>query len=398
MTVETQQPASPIPDEIPVSEIARPTSPKAIAEVLTAASDAGRPVLPFGGGTSLATGDHVDTPFLGLDLRGISGVREYQPADLTASFWAGTLLREVIATLGEHGQELPLDLPQAESATIGGLVATGFSGPRRLGSGSLKDLIIGAGYVRGDGLIAKAGGMLVKNVSGFEIPRLLHGSWGALAVITSINLKITPKPKADVTISRSFSSLGEALAAQATLLQRHATIAACVTEKDGDGWALRVRLLGRQASLRAQLREIEAGLGASIDEAEGDALWRDYADRWAAARGDVHLVAGGQPRTLAQTATTIAGWPGVRAMTVSVGTGSIRVRFDPAALSMDDLQGRMAPFDAARWIVESAPPAWKGDGSVWGSAPDGLDLMRAIKQEFDPAGILNRGRLFVGNR
>ena len=74
MTVETQQPASPIPDEIPVSEIARPTSPEAIAEVLKAASDAGRPVLPFGGGTSLATGDHVDTPFLGLDLRGISGV------------------------------------------------------------------------------------------------------------------------------------------------------------------------------------------------------------------------------------------------------------------------------------------------------------------------------------
>ena len=85
-------------------------------------------------------------------------------------------------------------------------------------------------------------------------------------------------------------------------------------------------------------------------------------------------------------------------MTVSVGTGSIRVRFDPAALSMDNLRSRMAPFDAARWIVESAPPAWKGDGSVWGSAPDGLDLMRAIKQEFDPAGILNRGRLFVGNR
>src|SRR5699024_1400043 len=126
----------------------------------------------------------------------------YEPADLTASFHAGTTLAEVNDILGEQGQELPLDMPQADRATIGGLVATGFYGPRRLGSGTLKDLLIGCAYVRGDGLVAKAGGMLVKNVSGFEISRLLHGSWGSLAGLTSINLKVVPKPKADFTFSR----------------------------------------------------------------------------------------------------------------------------------------------------------------------------------------------------
>jgi glycolate oxidase FAD binding subunit len=397
LTVVTQQPSIPVPDGISVREIKRPESADAVADALRAASESGAPVLPFGGGTSLGTGNVVEEPFLGLDLRGLSGVRDYQPTDLTASFWAGTCLQDVVAILAEQGQEMPLDIPQAASGTIGGLVATGFAGPRRLGSGTLKDLIIGCGYVRGDGLAAKAGGMLVKNVSGFEIPRLLHGSWGALAIITSVNLKVTPKPKADVTISQHYSVMGDALAAQASLLQRHATIGASVAETDTDGWTLHVRLLGRPGSLEAQLVEIRDELGSCATVVESDVIWRDHGDRWARSGDDVHVVIGDRPRRIAGLAESLATWNGVRAMTVSVGTGSIRIRLDPQVVAFPKLDERLRGWNAT-WLVESAPVSWKSNASVWGPSTDGHSLMQAIKHEFDPAGILNRGRLFIENR
>lgn len=397
MTAVTQQSSAPIPDGIAISEILRPGSVDAVAEVLRAASEANTAVLPFGGATSLGTGNVVEEPFVGLDLGGLSGVRDYQPTDLTASFWAGTPLHEVIDTLGEQGQELPLDIPHASSATIGGLVATGFAGPRRLGSGTLKDLIIGCSYVRGDGLAAKAGGMLVKNVSGFEVPRLLHGSWGALAIITSINLKVTPKPKADVTISQQYSALADALTAQMALLQRHATIAASVAEKDIAGWALHVRLLGRPGSLQAQLGEIKGEMGSSATVTEDTAFWRDYGERWATAGDDVHLVIGDKPRHISDLAESVAAWNGMRAMTVSVGTGSVRARLNPQTITFPEVRERMHGLSGA-WLVESAPVSWKSNAFMWGNASDGIALMRAIKDEFDPAGVLNRGRLFIENR
>lgn len=390
---------SPVPDGIVVAETVRPHDVNGVALVLRDATAGNRPVMPFGGGTSLGTGSLVDEPFLGLDLRGLSGVREYQPTDLTASFWAGTPVREVVTTLAEHGQELPLDLPRADRATIGGLVATGFAGPRRLGSGSLKDLLIGCSYVRGDGLVAKAGGMLVKNVSGFEIARLLHGSWGSLAVITSVNLKVVPKPKADLTISsRRFDDLERALAVQAAVLKAHSSIGASIVEGDASGWSLHVRLLGRQRSLRALLGEIRAELGDGASEHEGDAFWTRHADRWAGVPGQVQVVVGGQPRAMGEIASTIAQWHALTRMTLSRGTGSLRLQLDPAKITSAALRARLATVEAmapTAWLVESAPVDWKRGATIWGPTPDGLGVMQSVKREFDPAGVLNRGRLSI---
>lgn len=220
-----------LPEDLTLSDVRRPEAIEEIAEILRSASENGTPVVPIGGGTSLHTGNSVVDSFLGVDLGGLTGVREYEPANLTASFMAGTRLEEVTAVLSEYGQELPLDLPQATQGTIGGLVATGFSGPRRLGSGTMKDLLIGCSYVRGDGLVAKAGGMLVKNVSGFEVSRLLHGSWGSLAVLTSVNVKVVPKSRADFTFAQRYSNLPEALEAQLHLLEHNPLIGATVIEK-----------------------------------------------------------------------------------------------------------------------------------------------------------------------
>lgn len=393
-----QQDTFVLPDGLDLIDIVRPESVDGVADLLRHASLEETPVIPVGGGTSLGTGNHVDHPFLALDLRTLRGVREYEPTDLTASFWAGTSLAEVSDVLARNGQELPLDMPLPRQGTIGGLVATGFSGPRRLGSGTLKDLLIGCGYVRGDGLIAKAGGMLVKNVSGFEIPRLLHGSWGSLAVLTSINLKVVPQPKADMTLSQVYRTLGDALSAQMRLLEGHPSFFASVVERGKDRWLLHVRLLGRSGSLQHQMQVLRAVLGADADESHGNIFWQGFSDRWATAGTNVRLVIGTRPGAIAPLAEAVAAWSGVRGVAVSMPTGSLRLELDPDEISFAECRARLGESlrgASPDWVVESASAEWTSNGSIWGPDRSGMHLMRSIKQEFDPAGILNRGRLFI---
>lgn len=385
-------------DDVSMTDTVQPANTSELSEILRFATEHDSPVIPFGGGTSLGTANTAEHSFIGIDMRRFSGVREYQPTDLTASFQAGTSLADVVGILGEHSQELPLDLPQAANGTIGGLVATGFSGPRRLGSGSLKDVIIGCGYVRGDGLIAKAGGMLVKNVSGFEISRLMHGSWGSLAVLTSVNVKVVPKPKADVTRSSAFARLDDALAAQRRLLTEYPTVAAAVTEGDDTGWSLHARLQGRRRALDAQVSAFSEDSGSEAGVSEGTAFWDGFNERWSTG-DDVRLVIGAPGSLLERLAGEVAHWSGVRALAVSLGTGSLRVRIDPSAVSIEDMTARLHALSRGdtppTWLIESAPVAWKVSGSVWPSDHQSTELMRDIKQAFDPAGILNRGRLFI---
>jgi glycolate oxidase FAD binding subunit len=383
-----------LPESPQIASTVRVRSVDELADILRDATRDANPVIPFGGATSLHTGNATGESYLGVDLRGLSGVREYHPTDLTASFWAGTTLDEVRAVLAEHGQELPVDMVHTDTATIGGMVATGFSGPRRLGAGTLKDLIIGAGYVRADGLVAKAGGMLVKNVSGYEIPRFLHGSWGSLAVITSINLKVIPKPKADVTFVHQERSLGTALAAQLSILQHHPGVVALVTEKHAGGWDTSARIMGRQGSIDAQLASFRNDLGSQTRTEEGEQPWADYNQRWAENDGSVRLIIGGRASVLHRLALQLDEVDGVQSMAISLGTGTLRLSMHPNAPSMSDLLARFRDR-AVTWVIESAPAAWRGTEGVWGPERGDQALAQSIKDEFDPANILNRGRLFI---
>ena len=383
-----------LPETPLLSQIVRASSAEDVSEVLRTASENGTPVIPLGGSTSLHTGNVVTEPAIGLDTRGMSGVREYHPTDLTASFRAGTTLAEVRDTLAEHGQELPVDFVAPDTATIGGMVATGFAGPRRLGSGMLKDLIIGAEYVRGDGLVAKAGGMLVKNVSGFEIPRFLHGSWGSLAVITAINLKVIPGPKADVSFVHRSSSLEASLRSQRELIRQHPGVIAVVSEKAGDSWSMSVRLLGRKSSVDAQLQAFKDDLGSEIETSEGPATWEAYNDRWALADGNVGVLVGGRSSKIEDLAMELISLPGVAGFSVSIGTGSLRLALNPDSISREELVARLGRH-AVTWVIESAPASWRGLESVWGPERPERALAASIKSQFDPANILNWGRLFI---
>ncbi|MEJ7838595.1 MAG: FAD-binding protein, partial [Thermomicrobiales bacterium] len=239
--------------------------------------------MPRGGGTAMAIGNAGSDSAVELDLTGLAGVTSYQPADLTVSLAAGTRVADLLATLAEQGQELPIDIALPSVATIGGLMATGFAGPRRLGSGTLKDLILGCTYVRGDGLVAKAGGSVVKNVSGFEIPRLLHGSWGSLAVITSINFKVTPIPKSEVTRHWSVDSIEMAVEQAQKIRHQFASVVSIEVDSSNGAASVLVRLMGRPGALAAQTEELGDlfGQATTIAGEESRLFWQSRVDRFA---------------------------------------------------------------------------------------------------------------------
>ncbi len=338
-----------IVDGVTPERVCLPLTSSEVADFLKAASIDGQNVVPAGGGTALQIGNPVERIDVLLDTSSLAGVIDYKPTDLMVSVRAGTTIAALNAELAAFGQELPLDIAFPDRASVGGVVATAFAGPRRFASGTLKDLMVGCEYVRGDGLIAKAGGMVVKNVSGFEIPRLLHGSWGTLAVLTSANFKVTPVAKGDLTCSVRFSSWAEAVQAGNRTLTSGVSIVSC---------------------------EI-----ATVDECG-------------------QVVIGARPRDLEAMLTHIESLPAglVQETCASPGTGTVRIRFIPELISPGDFWATITPrqtMPGLAMMVEFAPVEWKRGLDVWGAAPAGIEIMRAVKRQFDPAGVLNRGRMMI---
>ena len=170
------------------------------AELLAGAAKRGQAVAPVGSGTALSLGNPPERLDLILSTERLRGIIDYEPTDLVLSVGAGAKLGDVQAVLGEHGQRLPIDPPGGGEATIGGLVATGRWGPLRHNAGTLRDLLIGISVAHPSGTVTRAGGMVVKNVSGYDLPRLYHGSLGTLGVIVSANFKVLPRPRAEATL------------------------------------------------------------------------------------------------------------------------------------------------------------------------------------------------------
>lgn len=388
---------------VSVEQVVRPDSSAGVSDFIRDAGAASQTVIPFGGRRSLATANETETARWGIDLGGLVGIVAYEPADLTLSVRAGTTVAAIQRVLGEAGQELPIDIPFPHQTTIGGLVATGFAGPRRLRSGSLRDLLIGCEFVRGDGLLAKAGGMVVKNVSGFEIPRFLHGSWGGLAVITSVNLKVTPMPRADGTLRAMFDDLGSAIDMARKLVAADPSIEACVVTSDPEGVTLSARAVGRAGAVTAMIDSFAIHATTSADRLASAASrdhWQSLVDRYAENDSSIVLALGTRPRdveALAIEAEAILG-PAGGSMQVSPALGSVRIALpgnSGQSVEAGRAIGRLAVERGAVYVLESAPAALRATLATWGEPPEGIELMRSVKRQFDPADVLNRGRLFL---
>ena len=386
--------------------VVEPESGADVAAVLAEGSRHKFACAAIGGGTKLALGNPPERLDVAISTRRLGGIVDYVPTDLVLSVGAGMKLGDVQAVLAEHGQGLPIDGP--DDATIGGLIATALAGPRQLGNGTLRDLLIGIAVAHPSGTVSHAGGMVVKNVSGFDLPRVYHGSLGTLGVIVSANFKVLPLSRQEATHLAAFETLAEALAAARAVRAIPIRPTALEATNSGGAWGVAVRLEGVSDALNAGLADLRSVLPAdiwTIEGAESAAWWREYvtAQDLRLGPGEALLRASVAPReisTLADGALAALARLGFATplVAISAGLGTITLKLtvehaDPAAALAEALAVLGALADHAS--VLAAPAAWKRGIDVWGKTPETLDLMRALKAQFDPARVLNPGR-FVG--
>ncbi len=223
-----------------------------------------------------------------LDITGLRGVLSYEPGEFTFTALAGTPVRDILEVLDQHHQYLPFDpLLVRRGATLGGTVAANTAGPGRYHYGGVRDFLIGVQLVNGDGHLVKGGGKVVKNAAGFDLPKLVVGSLGALGVLVALSFKVFPRPQAYVTLRAGYPTLEAALRAMAAAAAARLDPAALDLQPDADGYSLWARLGGVPKALPARQERLRALLGECqvIDDAEEEALlWQDVCElAWAPA-------------------------------------------------------------------------------------------------------------------
>jgi glycolate oxidase FAD binding subunit len=377
-----------------------PADAKGVGAALAWASREKLGVVVRGGGTRLDWGPPPHRYDILLSTARLNAVVAHRHGDLTATLQAGATLADVNRALARHDQWLPLDPSDADQVTIGGLVATNDSGPRRHRYGSPRDLIIGIEIARADGRLAKGGGIVVKNVAGYDLPRLFTGSFGSLGVIVAATFKLFPLPHASRTVVAEFRDADGAAALAATLRQSQLTPSAI--EIAGPPFVLLVRFESVEAALdtqAAETRRLARAAHASTYDLSGpeeQELWNAHtAQPGAASRAVIRLnllPADLGPalewlgETLPNGSWQLSGRAGLGAYHLSVDdTPDAQARF------VNDLREHL-PDGRGSAVLLRGSPELKRLVDVWGPIGDAAPLMRVVKRQFDPAGILNAGR------
>jgi glycolate dehydrogenase FAD-binding subunit len=376
---------------------AAPATREELAETLRGAAEAGAPVRFAGGGTKRSWGAPGTEPALELSTAGLDRIVEHNAGDLTAVLEAGVPLERARSAFAEAGQMLALDPPDPGGATIGGLVATADAGPLRSRYGGARDLVVGITVALSDGTIAKAGGKVIKNVAGYDLAKLFTGSFGTLGAIVEVSVRLHPLPPSTATAAAGSTDPEEL--ARAALELSHASlehVGLDVRFGGGDG-AVLARFGGaacaEQAEAAARVLR-RAGIDASVVDDDHE-VWRLQREGQRSRQGTVVRVSSLQtelPRVL-----QAAGRAGARLVgRVPVGVSWLRLEDrapEEAARAVEQLRAELAPapcavLDAPAELREAIDP-WPAPG------PGALELMRRVKQRFDPAGICNPG-VFVG--
>ncbi len=399
-----------------------PGSAEQAAAVLRVAHEHGLCVTPMGGGTRKCIGNPPERIDLLLDTRRLHAVEYYDPGDLTISLQAGITVAEAQRRRAAHRQMLPVDPPAAARATIGGALATNAHGPLKHAYGGLRDFCIGIRFVTADGKLAKGGGRVVKNVAGYDLMKLLIGSFGTLGVIVGANFKVFPRPAQTRTFVAEFGALREAIGFRDRVLASPLTplcleiVSARASEYlkhagAAGSWRVLVRAGGSDAVLGRYRKALGAAVGREVQGKEEEQAWTaisDFEETVFARHHNAMLLRVDVPiaaveSTLAFAESAAGDHNFLCAAVGRAGVGALVLAFIPIAVdppsamqyanAVSDFRGAL-PSDAS-CVVVRCPLEAKPHFNLWGASATDLATMRLVKQALDPDGLLNRGRFLV---
>ena len=397
--------------------VLRPHGVAVLADQVREAAAAGTALYPVGGGTMLDYGLPPTKPGSAVDLRGLDRVIDYPARDMTITVEAGITIARLRDVLKAEGQQLPVDVPFPDRATVGGAVATNASGPRRFGHGTLRDYVIGISIINDRGEEVKGGGRVVKNVAGYDLMKLYTGSLGTLGIISQVTLKVKPLPEATAAVAVPCppamldTLLNRVLPATATRPTMIGVANTPAAERLGSRATDFVVVLGfeeKATTVAWQVerlgRELPAEVRTTDSEFQGDLatlLIQKWADFPLTNPHGLTFKANVVPAATAEFVRRADAIDPRPALIAHAGNGIVYGHLpgdlgpERAKAILDDLI-RLAGERAGNVVVQRCPPAWKAVVPVWGRSTPDRALMRAVKDKMDPGRVFNPGRFVDG--
>ena len=406
------------------SSIEHPTTLDEISSALCKSNDEGQSVIPWGGGTRITIGNIPTSYDTALDLSEFKGDIEHEPGDMTVVANAGVTIGSLNALLGDEGQRLPFEVRNPATATVGGSIASNASGHRQSSTGGIRDWVIGMQIVLADGTVTKSGGRVVKNVQGYEMHRLHTGAFGTLGVVSQVAFKLLPTPPEQQSVIAWFDdqdtaqdvglSFVNGLFNPEAISLIHGPIAHKVITEAGEAstdeetWVLIIRLGGGVRSIERQVNEVVGTSGASgatgyavLSDIAANAAWAILEESESQSRTIIRMTARTSNVLTAsceiptnnlekdKQISTICDL-GFGAMTVITGLTS-----DAESLSFINSTVQTITTHEGAYLIEKCPIDVKREMDIFSDVGNSIDLMRRIKNQYDPNRTLNPGR-FVG--
>jgi glycolate oxidase FAD binding subunit len=365
--------------------------PRDAADVAAIVAGATRPLEPVGGGSKREIGRPAAADV--LDLRALAGVVSYEPAELVLTVRAATPLAAIESVLAAHGQRLAFEPPDfgallgaERPQTLGGVLAANLAGSRRVTAGAARDHFLGFRAVDGRGEAFKAGGKVVKNVTGYDLPKLLAGSWGTLAVLTEVTVRVAPAPELDRTLVVAAGSTGECLALLGAALRSPYDVSAAAVDPERGSL---LRLEGFAASVEARTRalcdELRCTPEVVLEGSASRGCWQAHASAAALAASPVVWRISVPPAD----ALRVLGKLDADRYLVDWGGGLILAAF--RAVDAPHVRGALTTGHAT---LLKAPAAARAATPVFHpQAPAVAAAAERVRSAFDPRGILNPGRM-----
>ncbi len=405
-------------EQPPLTDTLVPASADELAHAVREAHADGTPIYPIGGGTSLDFGLPARESGLGLSLRGLKRVIDYPARDMTITVEAGITIDVLAGTLARERQRLPLDLPNAHRATLGGVIATNTSGARRYGCGTVRDYVIGISAVDGRGIAFKGGGRVVKNVAGYDFCKLLTGSLGTLGVITQVTLKVKPIPECSRFVAcrvRDWAAADQLLAALVSSRTQPVAVELLAGPAWKDDPALGSFTAGEAAHLVIGLEGTEPEvawtsatlcdewrrlgvLGQIVPDDHTSGLWMRLAQFPVEGAAPLVLKATVRPCKLTEFVARLQKIDANSSLQCHAASGVVVAKlaeFGAGGLSqmlVSQLQPAAAEHAGHVVVLSCATPGELTRQSTWGAVGDSAAVMEAVKRQFDPKNLLNRGR------